>query len=174
MSAIRPGLSIRGTETNFRHMESFIAQIVNRFPLPTVFMVTRGTPGTFVMNIRDSITAFLHPDCVWESSEVDKMALARCRPQFGFQIELPNKVICTPIDKSIRRTNAIVIKTEDGRMVDGSDEDAVKAIFLLKSRGIMAEPVIFSTLDESLVSWAGMEYPGVLLEPEPDGSWMAL
>lgn len=165
-----PDTHPRSTQALFRRMERYLREILTRYPKPTRFTTTGLKPSSFLLNIRDAINAYLHEDCRW-TSNIDRDALKICRTNIRFRIELPNTVHCYIAGQAPGSSLAEMTLSGDNRLIDGTDEDVVKAFALLKARGYLNDAILLLCPSVALIDFLESSYPNLLLTQEKDDRW---
>ncbi len=139
-------------EESFQLYEPYIAQAIENFPNPTIFQPT--TPSTFVARMRDALNGMRLNK--WESQRFTIEAAAtvfrllRGGGTFIFTPQ-PSGIYCGP---PIRDNGAVIVT--QGSLIQGlehgeydaRDEALFDALFTLKERGLLSQPLTFRNMSD--------------------------
>lgn len=145
----RGNLPYQYTEESFRQYEPLILQVLSNYPQATQSKVFTLSPETVVKRFRDAIRSFQIYN--WASTIdrelVDQLFGAKSGQRGEFIVTHANgEVYIGPKTKERPQVKAVSL-TLDGTL-DGTDEELVNAIAVLKSRDLLPDPLEFSNLTD--------------------------
>lgn len=168
MSSILP----QHAERAFKTYEPYLAQVVSNYPTPTIF--NPPSPYTFVARIRDAINGMRLND--WRSTEFtieDLTRIFRLLKQGGDFVftQQPEGIYCGPPIKDtgeITVSRGTIIQGLEQDELDARDNDVFNAIYTLKSRGMLPQPITFRNVSDQQKNLIADDLIIELLE-EPTG-----
>jgi hypothetical protein len=164
----------RFKESNFRRFEPIIISVLERWPQRSIFKPTTISIETFAARLRDAVTAFLQPDCLWDSP-IDKEKLKEVWSKKHVKMVGSTVVVCPATG---RGHSAVVYETtEAGQqelkelVIDNCSMTHLLSLATLLNDGKLTVPIrlVNSELVEEHLISAQEQFPNIQYTKVPDG-----
>ena len=161
------------SEAAFREYEPYIAQVLQNYPAPTTFPPK--SPNTFIARFRDALNGMRLNG--WQSKDFTIEAasavfrLLKSGGDFILTQDPEGGIYCGPPIRegmSVQFSRGTVIQGIEEHELDARDQDAFKAVAVLKSRGLLNQPLIFRNVSDAQLSLMSQQFESIeFFEDEP-------